>query len=465
MSAGDGEGFAIDPTVVRAWKRYPAYKDSGVEWLGEVPAGWEVKRLKYLCQINPSKSEVASLPKSTKVSFLPMELIGEDCSLTLTENRPISDVWEGYTYFRNGDVVVAKITPCFENGKGALCDNLVNGVAFGTTELHVLRAGEKIDPKYLFLATKSYQFRRLGADLMTGTAGQKRVPDAFIRDYIVGLPSLPEQHAIAAFLDRETTRIDALIEKKQRFIELLEEKRQAIITHAVTKGLDPDVEMKDSGVAWIGEVPVGWEISRLGLISESLQTGPFGSQLHSSDYIEDGIPIINPSNIQDGTIVPDPKCTIDDKTLKRLIRHRLTAGDIVFARRGDMGRCACITREAEGWLCGTGSIRIRLNESAHPKFVMAYLSTQGVKGHLLIESVGSTMDNLNTSILSRIPIVLPSPEEQKAIMEEVSIRVGQIDEMLSNISESVSKLREYRTALISAAVTGKIDVRDEGKAT
>jgi len=465
MSAGDGKGFAIDPGKVQAWKRYPVYKDSGVEWLGEVPAGWVIKRLKYLCQINPSKSEVTSLPKNTKVSFLPMELIGEDCSLTLTENRPISDVWEGYTYFRDGDVIVAKITPCFENGKGALCDNLVNGIAFGTTELHVLRAGKKVDPKLLFLATKSYQFRKLGADLMTGTAGQKRVPDAFIRDYMVGLPPLPEQHAIAAFLDRETTRIDALIEKKQRFIELLEEKRQAIITHAVTKGLDPDVEMKDSGVAWIGEVPVGWEISRLGLISESLQTGPFGSQLHSSDYIEDGIPIINPSNIQDGTIVPDPKCTIDDKTLKRLIRHRLTAGDIVFARRGDMGRCACITREAEGWLCGTGSIRIRLNESAHPKFVMAYLSTQGVKGHLLIESVGSTMDNLNTSILSRIPIVLPSPEEQKAIMEEVSIRVGQIDEMLSNISESVSKLREYRTALISAAVTGKIDVRDEGKAT
>jgi len=273
-----------------------------------------------------------------------------------------------------------------------------------------------------------------------------------------------EQHAIAAFLDRETARIDALIEKKQRFIELLEEKRQAIINHAVTKGLDPDVAMKDSGVEWIGEVPVGWEISRLGLISESLQTGPFGSQLHSSDYIEDGIPVINPSNIQDGAIVPDPKCTIDDNTLKRLIRHRLTAGDIVFARRGDMGRCACITRETEGWLCGTGSIRIRLHESAHPEFVMAYLSTQGVKGHLLIESVGSTMDNLNTSILSRIPVALPPLEEQKTIMKEVSIRVGQIGEILSSITESVSKLHEYRTALISAAVAGKIDVQSEGVA-
>ena len=263
VSTADGEGFAIDPTQVRAWKRYPAYKDSGVEWFGEVPAGWEVKRLKYLCQINPSKSEVASLPKSTKVSFLPMELIGEDCSLTLTENRPISDVWEGYTYFRNGDVIVAKITPCFENGKGALCDNLVNGIAFGTTELHVLRAGEKIDPRFLFLATKSYQFRRLGADLMTGTAGQKRVPDAFIRDYIVALPPLPEQRAIAAFLDRETARLDTLIAKKQRFIELLEEKRQALISHAVTKGLDPNVEMKDSGMEWLGEVPEGWEVVTL----------------------------------------------------------------------------------------------------------------------------------------------------------------------------------------------------------
>jgi type I restriction enzyme S subunit len=465
VSAGDGVGFAIDPAKVREWKRYPEYTDSGVEWLGEVPAGWELKRLKYYCQMNPSKSEVSSVPKDTQVSFLPMELIGEDGALSLSQNRLIEDVWEGYTYFRDGDVVIAKITPCFENGKGALCDDLKNGIAFGTTELYVLRPQDKVTPEFLFLVTRSQPFRKIGADFMTGTAGQKRVPDDFIRNFLIGVPPLPEQQAIAAFLDRETARLDALIEKKQRFIELLEEKRQALITQAVTKGLDPDVEMKDSGVEWLGEVPVGWVVSRLGLISESLQTGPFGSQLHSSDYIEDGIPVINPSNIRDGAVVPDPKCTVDDKTLKRLKRHRLAEGDIVFARRGDMGRCASINSETEGFLCGTGCIRIRLNQNTYPEFLRAYLSTPGVKSYLLVESVGSTMDNLNTNILSRVPIVSPSFDEQKTIMKNLSARINKVDKIFLNVKESIEKLHEYRTALISAAVTGKIDVRSEVDAT
>jgi len=220
----------LDPTV--------KMKDSGVEWLREVPEGWIVKRLKYACQVNPSKSELADLSAETQVSFLPMELVGEDGMLSLGETRTIEQVWEGYTYFRDKDVIVAKITPCFENGKGALCNNLFNGIGFGTTELYVLRAKEGICPKYIYYLTKSRPFRALGAAMMHGTAGQQRVPDDFVKDFRLGFPSINEQQAIADFLDRETAKIDALINKIREGIEKLKEYRTALISAAVTGKID-----------------------------------------------------------------------------------------------------------------------------------------------------------------------------------------------------------------------------------
>ena len=115
------------------WRRYPKYKPSGVEWLGEVPEEWEIGRLKFFCTINPSKSEIAHLSDNMEVSFLPMENIGEDHTLRLDTNKPLSEVWNGYTYFQNSDVILAKITPCFENGKCSICAGLTNKIGFGTT--------------------------------------------------------------------------------------------------------------------------------------------------------------------------------------------------------------------------------------------------------------------------------------------------------------------------------------------
>jgi len=224
--------------MTRRFQPYPAHKDSGVEWLGEIPAHWELKRLKFTCHINPSKSELSQLSRDTEVSFLPMERIGEDGSLSLEETRTLEEVWQGYTYFRDEDVIVAKITPCFENGKGALCKGLSNGVGFGTTELHVIRARRESDPKFVFYMTQSYPFRRIGTAMMYGSAGQQRVPDEFIRDFRIALPSVTEQRAIATFLDRETAKMDALVAKIREAIERLTERRAALISSAVTGKID-----------------------------------------------------------------------------------------------------------------------------------------------------------------------------------------------------------------------------------
>lgn len=249
-----------------SFPRYPSYRDSGVEWLGEVPGHWQVTRLRHVVALNPSKSEVASLGRDTEVSFLPMEAIGDDGSLTLDRIRPISEVESGYTYFREGDVTIAKITPCFENGKGAVMRGLHNDHGFGTTELIVARpVSGKVSSDYLHLLFTSRTFRQLGEAAMYGAGGQKRIPDDFVRDFVTALPPPSEQVAIATFLDRETAKIDALVAEQENLIGLLKEKRQAVISHAVTKGLDPSVPMKDSGVEWLGEVPAHWGVS--GVIS------------------------------------------------------------------------------------------------------------------------------------------------------------------------------------------------------
>ena len=222
-------------------------KDSGVEWLGEVPEHWEVLRLRFAVTLNPSKQELNKLSEQELVSFLPMEAIGEDGSLRLEHEKQIEECLSGYTYFRDGDVCVAKITPCFENGKGAILRGLKGGIGFGTTELIVARPREgMITVEYLDYLFRSKVFRTHGESEMYGAGGQKRVPDSFVRDFVASLPSTDEQKQVTKFLDRETAKIDALKAEQKQLIELLKERRSALISAAVTgqidvRGLVPEV--------------------------------------------------------------------------------------------------------------------------------------------------------------------------------------------------------------------------------
>ena len=230
------------------YQPYPDYKDSGVEWLGEIPEHWVVNRIKNITEINPPKSEVRSLPSGMDVTFLPMEAIGEKGELDISRSKQLGEVLTGYTYVTEGDVMLAKITPCFENGKAAIAKGLLNGVAFATTEVIPLRCLDNADAKFLYYLVTSDPFKSIAEGSMYGAGGQKRVADSFVAEYHFCQPSTSERIKIAAFLDYETARIDQLIAKQRQLIELLKEKRQAVISHAVTKGLNPNAPMKESGV-------------------------------------------------------------------------------------------------------------------------------------------------------------------------------------------------------------------------
>lgn len=219
-------------------KPNPKMKPSGVEWIGDIPEHWHLKRLKFTAQVNPSTKEFLQLQEDTEVSFVPMGSIGEFGGLNLAETTTLEKSPGSYTHFKNGDVLVAKITPCFENGKGAVAENLVKSLGIGTTEVHVLRTGPKLNNKFLFYLTISHVFRQSGEASMYGAGGQKRVPPDFVRDFKIPLPPDFEQIEIVSFLEKRLAEIDLLIRKVKEGSERLSEYKSSLIHAAVTGQID-----------------------------------------------------------------------------------------------------------------------------------------------------------------------------------------------------------------------------------
>ncbi len=229
----------IIQSVTNGLNPYVKMKNSGVEWIGEIPEHWDVLRMRFLMEINPPKSKCKILDHSKEISFVPMELVGDRGEIDTTNRKSIEEVYNGYTFFEDGDVVFAKITPCFENGKGAVARNLVNKTGFGTTELHVLRPYQDIlNNDYLYLIIHSYIFRKIGESTMYGAGGQKRVPENYIKNFPLPLPPIHEQRDILKNANDEVSRIDDLENKINRSIHLLKEYRSSLITHAVSGQID-----------------------------------------------------------------------------------------------------------------------------------------------------------------------------------------------------------------------------------
>jgi len=241
-------------------KSYPAYKPSGVEWLGEIPEHWAMKCLKQLVQVNPIGGRAK---KEETVTFLPMEAVSTNGLIDGTRIERRANYPDSLTEFQRRDVILAKITPCFENGKGAYLESLQTGKGVGSTEFHVFRPDRSLLlPGFLYYLVTNGDFRNYATAFMEGSAGQKRVTTPFVSNCKFPIPPKEEQHRIATFLDQKTAEIDEAINKKQRLIDLLKEQKAILINQAVTKGLNPNVPMRDSGVEWMGEVPAHWEVRR-----------------------------------------------------------------------------------------------------------------------------------------------------------------------------------------------------------
>ena len=223
----------INQAVTKGINHKVKLKPSGVEWLGEIPEHWGVKKLKYVASVNYSK-RMQHNKELKDVVFLPMEKVSEEGYIYQEIRKYIHEVTSGFTYFERGDVIVAKITPCFENGKGAILNNLETPYGYGSTEFHTLKANDNILPVYLYYITKSERFMKIGEAFMTGSAGQKRVPASFIENFYIGLPAIETQKQIIKYIEDETYKIKNTILIIEREIELMQEYRTALISEVVT---------------------------------------------------------------------------------------------------------------------------------------------------------------------------------------------------------------------------------------
>jgi len=443
-----------------SFPRYPKYADSGIEWLGPVPEHWEVRRLRLVAEIGPSKTEVSTLDREMCVSFLPMEAIGDDGSLSLERERTVAELESGYTYFREGDVTLAKITPCFENGKGAVMRGLLNGVGFGTTELIVARPRPSaLLSDYLHYVFTSTPFRAIGESHMYGAGGQKRVPDSFVRDFTTALPPLDEQSCIVTVLDRETAKIDALIAEQKRLMELLQEKRQAVISHAVTKGLNPDSPTKPSGVEWLGDVPESWDVIPLKRDLEFVTSGSRGWAEH---YTEEGDLFIRIANLTRDSI------RLDLSDVQRVVvpdgaegsRTRVRDGDVLFSITAYLGSVAVVPAVLEpAYVSQHVALARTLQVRLLPEWV-GYVALSDVgQTWFKLQSYGGTKIQLSLDDIRNLPIPVPPIEEQRSILLELEGQLSSLATLAYESARLVDLLQVRRNTLISSAVTGQIDVR------
>ena len=438
------------------YKAYPEYKDSGVEWLGELPAHWTTLAIKHVAQLNPSKSSISVEKMKGMCSFIPMEKLKFN-SLCLDEIKDVTDVYNGYTYFENEDILIAKVTPCFENKNMVVAHDLNNGIGFGSSEIYVLRCNDIINNNFLFYRLQEDNFMSIAEGAMTGAGGLKRVPSEVLNNFKFGLPSKKEQSIIVDFLDHETTKIDNMIEKQQQLIELLKEKRQAVISHAVTKGLNSDAPMKDSGVEWLGEVPEHWVPIQLGKVCYQVSDGPH----FSPNYVDSGVLFISARNIKvNGWSLDDAKYITEkdyNEFSKRVIPE---IGDVLYTKGGTTGiaRTVDIEDKFQEWV-HVAVLKI-LKEKAVPDFIAYSLNGTSCYAQSQLYTQGATNNDLGLTRLIKIWLALPPKNEQQEIVDALNSITKKYDVVTDNAMTAITILQERRAALISAAVTGRIDVRD-----
>jgi type I restriction enzyme S subunit len=413
-----------------------------------------------MADINPP---VPPSAEDQDVSFVPMEAVGELGGLDLSRTRSIGEVRSGYTGFVDGDVVVAKITPCFENGKGALADQLVNGIGFGTTELHVLRAHAGVDPKYLFYVTISHPFRHSGEGAMYGAGGQKRISTEFVQEFRWALPPLEEQRAIAGFLDEKTAAVDDLIADKLRMIDFLTETRRTTVDELVlARGLANNGPTQTSDVPGIGRIPAHWQVLRLKFLGE-VRSGITKGRTPSSTELCD-VPYLRVANVQNGYVDLEDVATIP-ATHQEVQRFALRPGDLLMNEGGDydkLGRGTVWEGQIDPCLHQNHVFAVRPRPGVNPYWLDLVAQTSYMRHFFTSRAKQSTnLASISATNLKEAPVVMPPLAEQEAILAAVRSRRSTLDQLRDLLTTQLGHLREYRRSLISEAVTGKLPVRDE----
>lgn len=414
-------------------RAYTEMKSADSMWLDEVPSHWTVSRFRYEATISGGQVDPREAPWRTMTLVAPNHIESNTGRVISDESAEEQGADSGKYLVERGQLIYSKIRPALNKaaiaGKRALC----------SADMYAVSFREQVEPRFALYFVLARPFHTY-ATVASLRVKMPKVNREELADVPWLVPPIDEQRAIADYLDRETARIDTFIEEQRRLIETLRERRVAAVERSIAM-LDWTVPFKS--------------------VATLIQTGPFGSQLKSDEYEDGGTPIINPSHMVAGEIVPDPRVAVSAPKAQELGRHALMGGDLICARRGDLGRCAVVDESSAGYLCGTGSALVRVDpDRIEAPFAALVFSSRRNRDALALASVGSTMDNLNSDIIGALRIPLPTLAEQRELVATVNEQTTKIDELIAETERFIELSRERRSALITAAVTGQIDVRE-----
>ncbi|NKL32149.1 restriction endonuclease subunit S [Rhizobium leguminosarum bv. viciae] len=425
---------------------YPAYTRTDVPWLGDIPIHWKSQRLKLLFEI------VKQIANTDSLDVLSVTQKGIKIKDIESNEGQLSMDYSKYQIVHPGDFVMNHMDLL----TGYVDESRYHGVTSPDYRAFRLRDQRYCRRFFLYLLQNCYH-QRLFFPFGQGSShlGRWRLPTEAFNEFTFPVPPPEEQTAIASFLDRETTKIDALVEEQKRLIELLRDKRQAVISHAVTKGLNPDARMKDSGIAWLGEMPDHWNITalkHLGSIRYGIGEPP--------TYREAGTPLIRATNVHEGRIYDEGVVFVDPDDIPNSKIVWLTEGDIIVVRSGAYTGDSAIVPPDFGPAIAGFDMVFR-PAAANPEFLQfTLLSTYVKAAQTDLMRVRAAQPHLNAEELGSCTILLPPPSEQETIAKHLqSVTLG-IDKLVGEATAGITLLIERRAALISAAVTGKIDVRE-----
>ncbi|WP_278368369.1 restriction endonuclease subunit S [Marinobacter salarius] len=433
------------------FSKYVDMKESRLDWVGRVPSHWEIKPLFSIFE--ESRQSNKGMKSTNLLSLSYGNIVRKDIG---TLDGLLPESFETYQVVKPNNIVF-RLTD-LQNDKRSLRSAIVKEEGIITS------AYLTVVPKGIHARLASYLFRSYDLSKVFYSMGgglRQGMKFSDIKRLPIILPPEAEQQKIAAFLDHETAKIDALIAEQQRLIELLKEKRQAVISHAVTKGLNPNAPMKDSGVESLGEVPAHWEVSRLRWYA-TIQGGLAKGKFYASEKETVELPYLRVANVQNGHFNLDTVHTVEIAK-KEVDRYLLKQGDVLMNEGGDndkLGRGAVWNTEIDPCLHQNHVFAIRPERGLSSDWLAVFTQSESARAYFYLHSKQSTnLASISSSNVMSCWIPIPPEDEQDQIMEVLKESSTKLEEMVLASQEGIRLLGERRSALISAAVTGKIDVR------
>lgn len=387
---------------------------------------WKDACLSEVCEINPGKKNLSDRSRDLDVSFLPMAAVSEEGKILNQGRRKLKEVIKGYTNFQEGDVLLAKITPCFENGKRAIARNLINGLGFGSTEFHVLRPSNEVTSDWIFYAISRPDFCNIAKSQMTGTAGQKRVPARVLEQFKIPIPTIQEQESITGNIETQFTRLDAIIKSLRAIKSKLKVYRQSILHHAFNK---------DWPVKTIKEVCV--------LVN--------GRAFKPDEWAKSGFPIIRIQNLNDET-APFNYCDFDIEE-----KYYISKGDLLFAWSGTPGT----SFGAHIWGGSKAALnqhifKILIDEGNINKKFFMYLLNKNVGQYIQKAHGTAGLAHITKGKFESSEVRIPSIEIQNTVVQDIESKFSVIDKTGGSISIALAKAEKLRKSILKSAFEGQI---------